>query len=121
MRAQAHVFEPRVGGRIRMSLTYEEPAAGHKGKSSEDTDTFAGRFEELVPGRRVVHLVEFESDDPRMAGTMRVAWDLAPADERGTDVTCTCEGIPPGISLEDNEAGTVSTLEKLAALFARER
>ena len=115
MRASVHEFEPRVGGRLRMSLTYLDPGLG-SGKTTSDTDTFSARFVELVPGKRVVHLAEFDSDDPSMAGAMRVAWDLEAAG-RGTKVTCTCEDIPPGIALADNEAGSASSLEKLAALF----
>jgi hypothetical protein len=32
----------------------------------------------------------------------------------GTEVTISLEGIPPGIRPEDNDAGTRSSLEKLA-------
>jgi hypothetical protein len=32
----------------------------------------------------------------------------------GTEVTIAFEGIPPGIRPEDNDAGTRSSLEKLA-------
>lgn len=118
MRANVHVFEPREGGRIGMSLTYDDPASGPGGKTTEDTDTFAGRFAELVPDRRIVHVAEFESDRPDLAGAMRITWELSAA-RGGTQVACTCEDIPSGISLEDNEAGTISSLENLAAIFAR--
>ena len=36
------------------------------------------------------------------------------AREGGTEVTILFEGIPPGIRPEDNEAGCISSLEKLA-------
>lgn len=116
MRAVVHEFEPRAGGRLRMSLVYEDPAQGPGGKTTHDTDTFSARFLELVPERRIVHLAAFESDDPSMAGAMRVSWELAAAGD-GTDVTVVCDDIPPGIRLEDNEAGSASSLENLAALF----
>lgn len=115
MRCIVHEFEPREGGRFRMSMIYQNPADGPGGKTTEDTDTFHGRFVQLVPEERVVQLVEFESEQPDMSGKMRVTWDLEDAGE-GTDVTVVCEDIPRGIRLEDNEAGSASSLQKLAQL-----
>jgi hypothetical protein len=37
----------------------------------------------------------------------------------GTAVTVLCEGIPPGVAPEDNQAGTEQALRKLAVLFGR--
>ncbi len=118
MRCVIHEFEPREGGRIRMSLIYEHSADGPGGKTTEDTDTFHGHFVRLVPDERVVQLVEFESRQPGMSGQMRVTWELADAAE-GTNVTVVCEDIPRGIRLEDNEAGSASSLEKLAQLVEK--
>lgn len=115
MEGQAHVFEPREGGEFRMSLTYKEGTQGPGGKTTEGTDTFQGRFVELVPDERIVEVVQFESDDPRYAGEMRVTTTLADADG-GTEVTVRCEGIPAGIRPEDNEMGTAQALAKLARL-----
>lgn len=113
MVGRVHTFEPYVGGRIRMSLTYENPGHSNAGKTSADTDTFAGRFAALVPDELIVWAVEFESQDPQFAGEMRVTFHLADADV-GTDVEVSCEGIPAGIRLEDNEQGSRSTLQNLA-------
>jgi uncharacterized protein YndB with AHSA1/START domain len=118
MRCVVHQFEPREGGQFRMSLTYQDPAEGPGGKTTKDTDTFHGNFVQLVPYERVVQLVEFESEQPDVSGKMRVIWDLADA-EGGTDVTAICENIPRGISLEDNEVGSASSLEKLARLMEK--
>ena len=41
MTGEVHELHPYVGGRIRMSLTYDDPAAA--GKSGGATDTHAGR------------------------------------------------------------------------------
>jgi hypothetical protein len=38
-----------------------------------------GRFVELVPNRRIVQLVEFDSEDAAFAGTMRMKMKLTPA------------------------------------------
>lgn len=103
-------FEPRPGGAFRMALHYNEP--GH-GKTTEDTDVVDAEFAELVPGRRVVQLVRFRSDDPAFAGTMRMVWDLEPADG-GTRVIILAEDVPSGISKEDHDTGLRSSLENLA-------
>jgi hypothetical protein len=57
-----HAFEAREGGEIRVSLTYDEPTGA--GKTNAHTDTYHGRFVELVPNKRVVEVVEFETADP---------------------------------------------------------
>ncbi len=115
MTCRVHEFEPIAGGRFRMSLKYENPEDGPGGKTTEDTDTFHGHFAEVVPGERIVQIVEFESDLPGIAGPMRVSWILADA-ESAVEVTAVCEDIPQGIRLEDNEAGSASSLAKLARL-----
>lgn len=119
MKGKVHTFDPREGGEIRMSLTYQdvtETPDGQGGKSSADTDTFQGRFSELIPDEKIVWLTEFESEDPAFAGEMKLTWSLVDAEE-GTEVTVLCENIPPGIRPEDNEAGSQSTLQKLAAFL----
>ena len=116
MRGQVHIFEPREGGRFRMSLIYQHPEHSRRGKTSEDTDTFQGRFVQLVPFEKMVWVVEFESQEPGFVGEMRITWSLADADG-GTEVTVLCEGIPPGVRPEDNETGCRSSLQKLAALL----
>jgi uncharacterized protein YndB with AHSA1/START domain len=116
MKGHVHTFDPREGGEIRMSLTYqnlEESPDGKGGKSSTDTDTFQGKFSELIPDEKIVWLTEFESQQPEFAGEMKLTWSFVDA-EGGTEVTVLCENIPPGIRPEDNEAGSRSSLEKLA-------
>jgi uncharacterized protein YndB with AHSA1/START domain len=99
-----------------MSLTYQDPKQSPGGKTSEDTDTFQGKFAELVPNEKIVWVVEFESQDPGFAGEMRVTFSLADADG-GTEVTALCEDIPKGVRPEDNEMGCRSSLQKLAAFL----
>jgi uncharacterized protein YndB with AHSA1/START domain len=113
MKAELERFEPREGGTYRMVLSYE--GAEHTaGKSSEDSDVVEGRFVELVPNVRVVQEVDFESEDPAFAGTMRMIWSLAPI-AAGTEVAIACENVPEGISREDHAVGLKSSLENLAA------
>ncbi|SPM29180.1 SRPBCC domain-containing protein [Mycobacterium terramassiliense] len=113
MSAVVHEFDARAGGRFRVSLTYE--SADRLGKTAAATDTYHGRFVELVPDERVVEELEFETADPAFAGAMRVTTTLAGADG-GTDVAMLHQGVPPGVSPQDNELGTRMALDKLAAL-----
>jgi uncharacterized protein YndB with AHSA1/START domain len=118
MTGRVLAFEPHDGGRFSMSLTYQDAVDSPGGKTTDDTDTFRGRFAELVPDEKVVWVVEFESKNPDFAGEMRVAWSLVD-DTSGTEVTVLCENIPPGIRLEDNELGSRASLENLARLLER--
>lgn len=104
------VFEPRVGGRFRMTLTFESAP----GKSSKNTDVVDGQFVDLVPGKRIVQAFEFVSDDPAFAGTMTMNWKLE-AVSGGTSVTVVADDVPSGISRADHEVGMNSTLANLAA------
>ncbi|MBK5565746.1 SRPBCC domain-containing protein [Ensifer sp. SSB1] len=113
MKGQVRTFEPHVGGLFRMELIYDAPDDRTQGKSSEDTDIVSGRFVALEQDRCVVQETEFQSDDPAVAGTMRITWALEPLAD-GTHVRVTCENVPEGISKEDHDAGLRSTLAKLA-------
>lgn len=116
MTGTVHSFDPRVGGSYRMSLTYRASKRGPVGKTSPDTDSFTGRFVELVPDEKIVEIVTFESDDPGFAGamTLTTSFEQVPG---GTNVTITFKGLPPGIRPEDNETGTRQSLARLAALM----
>ena len=110
MKAHVHVFDAREGGRFRMSLTYQDPRHSPRGKTSEGTDTFQGRFVEIVPDEKIVEVIEFESDDPSYGGEMTITTSLADAED-GTEITILCQDIPPGIRLEDNETGCRQALQ----------
>jgi uncharacterized protein YndB with AHSA1/START domain len=118
MKGHVHTFEPREGGKFRLSLTYEDPEHSHGGKTTQDSDTVQGRFVELAPDEKIVWVVEFESQDPSFAGEMTITFSLAEADG-GTEVIVLCEDIPKGVRLEDNEMGCRSSLQNLAALVER--
>ena len=114
MRGVVHAFEAREGGAFSMTLVYPDDDPSARGKTSDSTDTFRGRFARLVPNEQIVWAVEFDAADPSFAGEMTVTTTLAPTGN-GTTVTIRCDNIPPGIRPQDNEEGTRSTLEKLAA------
>lgn len=113
MTSRVHTFDARVGGRFRISLTYEDPT--RMGKTYEATDTFEGRFAKLVPGREVVEVIEFETDDPDTRGEMTVIFSLSDADV-GTNLTGIHENLPPGVDPDANELGWQMSIDRLAAL-----
>ncbi|ANJ06071.1 SRPBCC family protein [Streptomyces parvulus] len=113
MTAEVHAFEGREGGAFRVSLTYEEPSGA--GKSGARTDTYHGHFARLVPGERIVEVLEFESADPAFQGAMTMTTTLTDADG-GTRVEVVHEGLPDAVPAADNEKGTRMALAKLAAL-----
>lgn len=114
MSGRVLLFEPREGGRYRIELALEGEGRKAPGKTTERTDITSGRFLALIPGRRIVQTVEFESADPAFAGTMVMTWALEPS-AGGTRVTITAEDVPPGISAEDHAAGLASSLDNFAA------
>jgi len=115
MSVEVHEFDPRVGGSVRVSLTYEDAGVG---KTGGRTDTYHGRFMELVQGRRLVEQDEFETDDPGLRGVMTMTIELTP-ENGGTRLVAVHEGVPDAVPEVDNEAGWRSALERLAGLVER--
>jgi uncharacterized protein YndB with AHSA1/START domain len=113
MTSEVHAFDPREGGRFRISLTYDTPTG--TGKTTARTDSYHGRFVRLVPDTEVVQVVEFESDDPLMAGEMTITYRLLDADG-GTELVGVHENLPSGVSPADNELGWRMSTDKLARL-----
>jgi len=113
MTAKVHEFDGRVGGGYQMSLFYPSSERMYRGKTSEREDRFTARFVELTPPTRIVQAITFDSADPAFEGEMTMTVTFEERDS-GTEVTILFEQIPPGIRPEDNDAGTRSSLEKLA-------
>ena len=114
MTSEVHEFDASEGGRFRISLTYEEPT--DTGKTTEQTDSFHGRFVRLVPDSEVVQVIEFETDDPTLQGEMTVTYTLVAAADGSTELTGLHEDVPPSVDPEQNELGWTMSLGKLAAL-----
>jgi uncharacterized protein YndB with AHSA1/START domain len=113
MTCRVHEFEAREGGTLRVSLTYDAPNRG--GKTTAQTDTYHGRFMKLVRDEQIIELDEFETSDPSLQGEMTITITLVDADD-GTTLMATHEGLPSGLSSEDNETGWRMALQKLAGL-----
>jgi uncharacterized protein YndB with AHSA1/START domain len=114
MTSEVHAFEGCEGGTFRISLTYD--AQTGSGKTRARTDTYHGRFVQLVPNERVVEVDEFETADPAMRGEMTITIMLSDADDGGTNLVAVHDGLPPGVSPADNEVGWRASLARLAAL-----
>ena len=114
MTSHVHEFDAREGGSFRISLSYDAP--GMTGKSAPRTDTYHGHFARLVPDEQVVEVLEFETVDPALGGTMTMTTTLTDADG-GTDVLVVHEGIPDSVPTADNETGTRMALANLASLI----
>ena len=117
MTSEVHAFEPHEGGVFRISLTYDEPT--DTGKTTSRTDSFHGRFVELVPDTKVVQVVEFETDDASVSGEMTISYRLSETAE-GTQITGLHENVPPGVDPAQNELGWTISLGKLADLLEGE-
>ncbi len=118
MQGHVHHFEPCEGGRFRISLEYQNPKDYRRGKTSASTDTYHGRFTRLIPGELVEESIEFESEDPKLAGEMKMIVRLADV-TGGTEVILRFENMPSGIRAEDNESGSIQSLKKLAKLLEK--
>jgi len=118
MRGHVHEFDAREGGSFRVSLTYDSPDA--TGKSAAHTDTYHGHFQRLVPDEQVVEVLEFETEDSALSGTMTMTTTLTDVGG-GTEVLIVHEGIPDAIPAEANETGTRMALANLAALVEADR
>jgi uncharacterized protein YndB with AHSA1/START domain len=114
MKGRIETFDPGDGREYRIVLTYVDASQSATGKTTRDADVVHGRFLELVPDRRIVQSVRFESADPNFAGEMKLTWKLNQAPE-GTTVVITAENVPDGITRADHEAGFAATLDNPAA------
>lgn len=109
-------FVSGPGGRFRMVLTYRDTAAADP-KSGPDADVVEVRVTEVVPDTRLVWQVDFDSDEPRFAGTMTMTWTTE-VDGDGTRVTVTAADVPAGIDAADHQEGLRSSLKHLREFVA---
>lgn len=113
MTATMLAFDFRKGGRYRMRLTHKNVDDG-QGKTTGNTDEVDVRFLRLIESRRIEQAVVFKSDDPKLAGVMRMTWTFDTATD-GTVVTVRAADVPPAIRQKDHEAGMNATLANLAS------
>jgi uncharacterized protein YndB with AHSA1/START domain len=116
MTGQIHAFDARVGGGYRMSLFYPPTERSFRGKTFEREDRVNVRFVELVPARRIVQTVNFDTTNPAFFGEMTMVITFEQV-SGGTEVIIACTNLPRGLRAEDNEAGSRLSLEQLARRF----
>ncbi len=110
-------FDFREGGGYRMILSYDAPIAETTGKTSANEDVVDVCFTQIELNRRIVQVVDFQSDDPAFSGPMTMTWTLTPADG-GTEVRIVAENVPEGISEADHAEGLRSSLDNLGRFVA---
>jgi len=117
MTGKIHYFDLKQNGGYSMSLFYPETEEKMKGKTSAKEDRFTSKFIELSPYKKIIQAIKFDSLDPAFANEMIMEITMQPVDDR-TKVTFLFKNLPEGINPSDNEAGTISSLEKLAKYVA---
>ena len=90
---------------------------GFHGCAGRKSDSFGGKFLELVPGKRIRHTDEF--DDPALPGEMRTTVSLKKV-SCGTELTIVQEGIPAVIPVEMCYLGWQESLNQLTLLVEAE-
>jgi uncharacterized protein YndB with AHSA1/START domain len=110
-------YNVNVDGTYRVALRYDDKKV--MGKAGDNSDIINGRFLELVPGKKIVEAVRFDSADPLFAGEMIMTTELNP-EKGGTLVTFTAEQVPEGIAHSNHIKGMESSLENLAEFIAKQ-
>ena len=105
---KVHAFDPRVGGKYRMTFTNFTTGNGH---------SFGGVFKELVPNERVSYSDAFE--DSNLPGEMTTTVTLK-AVSVGTELQIVQEGIPDAIPEEACYLGWQESLVLLGKLVEPE-
>jgi len=105
---KVHAFEPKVGGKFKMSFT---------NFTNDQSHSFGGEFVELQPEKTIKYTDRF--DDPNLPGEMQVTITLREAMGL-TEVHITQENIPSMIPVEMCYLGWQESLEKLAHLVEPE-
>jgi uncharacterized protein YndB with AHSA1/START domain len=101
---KVHQLDAKVGGSYKMSFT---------NFSTGKSQSFGGKYEELVPNEYIVNTDEF--DDPSMPGKMRTKVSLKKV-SCGTELNIVQEGIPEMIPPELCYLGWQESLDLLLKL-----
>ena len=105
---KVHDFDPKVGGRYRMSFSNFSGGGSH---------AFGGTWRELLPNERIVYTDSFE--DPNMPGEMTTTVTVK-AVSVGTELHIVQEGIPDAIPVEACYLGWQDSLAQLRTLVEPE-
>jgi uncharacterized protein YndB with AHSA1/START domain len=100
-----------------MSLFYKDSKT--EGKTTGNEDRFSSIFTEIIPYKKIVQTINFQSDNKEFKDEMIMEVYLEEVDTDLTKVTIIFKNIPSGINPKDNEDGTGQSLEKLAHYLER--
>ena len=112
MTGEIHAFGPRVGGGYQISLYYPPDERVFRGKTCDKEDRVNVTFVGLVPERRIVETVTFNSADPAFLGEMRIVVTFEPTARTHHQHRCRwyrrprggCRGGHPVAGLRDRYA-----------------
>ncbi len=113
MVGKIHYFNFEVGGSYSMSLFYSNNEM--VGKTQANEDRFTSKFITIETDRKIVQSIQFDTENTESANEMLMEINLEPKGDQ-TLVTFNFKNLPQEIDPKDNEAGTESSLEKLAKL-----
>ncbi|GGN96159.1 hypothetical protein GCM10011610_60840 [Nocardia rhizosphaerihabitans] len=116
MVSEVHRFEPEEGGVFSITVTKDETSDA--AKTVPPHHAYYGRFLTLIPDERVREVLEFVTETPDMAGEQTMTFVLADA-AGGTDLEVLHEGVPPGMTLDENTRAWQVALAKIVALAER--
>lgn len=112
MTGKVHNFDLKVGGGYEMSLFYKDNTT--EGKTSGNEDRFSARFKEIIPNKKIIQTISFQSENNALKDEMTMEVYFEEINAGSTEVTIIFKNIPTGIDPKDNEDGTEQSLEKLA-------
>lgn len=111
MTGKIHSFDFKVGGNYEMSLFYEDSKM--EGKTSGNEDRFSVGIKEIIPNKKIIQAINFQSDNDEFNEEMIMEIYLDEIETDSTKVTIIFKNIPVGIDPKDNEDGTAQSLKKL--------
>lgn len=113
MGCEVYEFDPRRGGKYKMTFKYINPEHNVAGKRLLIQMFFRECLLNLLQTEKIVGQIKLESDDPAFTREMKITTKLTPVKD-GTKVAFMAENIPQGIKKKDHDKGMQSTLENLA-------
>ncbi|QGU07194.1 hypothetical protein COCCU_06275 [Corynebacterium occultum] len=85
----------------------------HSDQTSNRTDVLDAHFVEIIPEEKLVMNLSFESEDPDLAGTLQIIWELAPL-AGGSLLTLSARNAPSGITAEGQRESMTTALANLS-------
>ncbi|MFD2830751.1 SRPBCC domain-containing protein [Corticicoccus populi] len=116
MTGEVNYFDPQTGGEFKITLKYDDEEI--QGKTDDSHDVVKGKFVDMIPHKKIVMDVVFESDQPEYGGVMRQVWQYEKRSS-GTMVSIECFNVPEGISQDDHETGLNASLNNLEQFIVK--